>query len=78
MIYCRRVSVANIINRFLRAPHPPKRRKNGGEMAEDQRFFDNSELKDEKGNQNWGRIGFIWNKVNCRFMVVEMGQYRNA
>ena len=30
--YCLRVSVANILNRFFRAPHPPKRGRNGGEM----------------------------------------------
>ncbi|CAB1077826.1 hypothetical protein D1AOALGA4SA_5604 [Olavius algarvensis Delta 1 endosymbiont] len=41
-------------------------------------FYDHSELKDEKGNQNWGQIGFLWNKVNCRLKAVEMGQYRNA
>jgi hypothetical protein len=28
--YRLRVSAANILNRFLKTPHPPKRRKNGG------------------------------------------------
>jgi hypothetical protein len=26
-------------------------------------FYDNSELKDEKGNQNWSQTGFILCKV---------------
>ncbi len=82
MIYCRRVSVANILNRFLRAPHPPKRRKNGGEMAEKWRrtedFYDYSELKDERGNQNLSRIGFLLNKFNGRLNVIEMGEFRDA
>ena len=50
-------------------------RQNGGKMAEKWRrtedFYDNSELKDEKGNQNWGRIGFLRCKVICGSEVAE-------
>ena len=34
-------------------------------------FYDNSDLKDEKGNQNWGRIGFLRCKVIRGSEVVE-------
>ena len=54
-------------------------RQNGGKMAEKWRrtedFYDNPELKDEKGNQNWGQIGFIWNKVTWRLKIGEMRQF---
>ncbi len=57
-------------------------RQNGGKMAEKWRrtedFYDNSELKDEKGNQNWSQTGFLWNKVIWRLNVIEMGEFRNA
>jgi hypothetical protein len=57
-------------------------RQNGGEMAEKWRrtedFYDNPELKDEKGNQNWGQIGFLLNKFNGRLNVIEMGEFRDA
>jgi hypothetical protein len=41
-------------------------RQHGGIMTEKWRrtedFYDNSELKDEKGNQNRGQIGFFGTK----------------
>jgi hypothetical protein len=43
-------------------------------MTED--FYDNSELKDEKGNQNWSRIGFLLCKVFSGWGVVEGGKDR--
>ena len=56
--------------------------QNGGEMAEKWRrtedFYDYSELKDERGNQNLSRIGFLLNKFNGRLNVIEMGEFRNA
>ena len=57
-------------------------RQNGGKTAEKWRgtedFYDNSELKDEKGNQNLSRIGFLLNKFNGRLNDVEIGKFRDA
>ena len=57
-------------------------RQNGGEMAEKWRrtedFYDYSELKDERGNQNLSQIGFLLNKFNGRLNVIEMGEFRDA
>jgi len=57
-------------------------RQNGGKMAEKWRrtedFYDYSELKDERGNQNLSQIGFLLNKFNGRLNVIEMGEFRNA
>ena len=57
-------------------------RQNGGKMAEKWRrtedFYYYSELKDERGNQNLSRIGFLLNKFNGRLNVIEMGEFRNA
>jgi hypothetical protein len=57
-------------------------RQNGGKMAEKWRrtedFYDYSELKDERGNQNLSRIGFLLNKFNGRLNFIEMGEFRNA
>jgi hypothetical protein len=36
-------------------------------------FYDNSDLKDEKGNLNWGRIGFLRCKVIRKLEVAERG-----
>ena len=57
-------------------------RQNGGKIAEKWRrtedFYDNSELRDEKGNKNLSQTVFLWNKVIWRLKIGEMGQYRNA
>jgi hypothetical protein len=57
-------------------------RQNGGKMAEKWRrtedFYDYSELKDERGNQNLSQIGFLLNKFNGRLNVIEMGEFRDA
>jgi hypothetical protein len=57
-------------------------RQSGGKMAEKWRrtedFYDYSELKDERGNQNLSRIGFLLNKFNGRLNFIEMGEFRNA
>ena len=57
-------------------------RQSGGKMAEKWRrtedFYDYSELKDERGNQNLSRIGFLLNKFNGRLNVIEMGEFRDA
>jgi hypothetical protein len=52
------------------APHPPKRRENGGGRKI---FNDNSELKDEQGNQNWSQPGFLLCKVIHEWEVAERG-----
>jgi len=62
--------MANILNHFLRAPHPPKRRRNGGGPRD---FYDHSELWDEKGNQNWDQTGFLRCKVIRKLEVAERG-----
>jgi hypothetical protein len=36
-------------------------------------FYDNSELKDEKGNQNWSQTGFLLCKVIRGWEVAERG-----
>jgi len=36
-------------------------------------FYDNSELKDEKGNQNWSQTGFLRCKVIRKLEVAERG-----
>ena len=57
-------------------------RQNGGKMTEKWRrtedFYDYSELKDERGNQNLSQIGFLLNKFNGRLNVIEMGEFRDA
>ena len=57
-------------------------RQNGGKMAEKWRrtedFYDYSGLKDERGNQNLGRIGFLLNKLNWRLNVIEMEELLEA